>query len=64
MRRRAVWGEAVMVRRAGPHVFMLCGCGSGFEWCLVGTMQWEARGAFCLRMWQGAKDLFGVGKEV
>ncbi len=43
MRRRAVWGEGVMVGGVGRRCLLVGACGSGCEWFLVGTMQCSVR---------------------
>ncbi len=51
--------------RAGRQV---CFWWADVEWVRVfgryNAGQWEARGMFGMREWQGAKDVLGMGKEV
>ena len=45
MRRWAVWGEGVMVGRAGPQVFLVGGCEvAASVWLGYNAVQCEARG--------------------
>ncbi len=60
-----MWGEGVMVGGLGRGCLWLV----DVEWLRVvfsryNAVQCEARGMFRMHMWQGAKDVFGMGKEV
>ncbi len=64
MRRRVVFGEAVMVGGLGRGCFWW----ADVKWLRVcgryKAVQCEARGMFGMCMWPGAKDVFCMGKEV